>query len=88
MSAESILKPFFPKVQLTVADAEIWDYWLAYRKPRTRSALLSTSLASDSRDGELMLRLMKLRQHRRGVGHFFLFSSVAHSLMAGGWLAR
>lgn len=84
MSAVSIVKPYFPLVRMTPADAEIWDYWLAYRKPRLRSALLSSSLASDCDSAKLMLRLMKLRSHRP----LLLFSSVAHSLMAGGWLTR
>lgn len=46
--------PYFPHVQLTAADAEIWDYWVAYRKPYWRSALMAASFASDAADLALM----------------------------------
>jgi len=49
------IESWFPHVNLTAADAEVWDYWLAHRKPRLRSALMAASFAGDALDLQLMI---------------------------------
>jgi hypothetical protein len=52
---------WIPKVLLTPVDAEIWDFWVAYKKPAWRSALMSNSFPADANDAAIMLDLMRTK---------------------------
>ena len=56
--------------QMTAADSEIWDFWIAHRDGALRSSLVRHSFSSDYRDLELIrIRLVRRsRSARRGGG--------------------
>jgi hypothetical protein len=49
--------------QMTAADSEIWDFWIAHRDGALRSSLVRHSFSSDYRDLELIRLAVDIAQY-------------------------